>query len=95
MLNFCDFIQDYVFSTNHHLNFFKAFVKVGYQKLLLQLHNYGIRGPFLKWIQAFLSSRTQTVVLENEKSDTVAVTSGDPSGFRPGPNIDKRLTRPN
>ena len=20
MLNFCDFIQDYVFSTNHHLN---------------------------------------------------------------------------
>ena len=21
MLNFCDFIQDYVFSTNHHLKF--------------------------------------------------------------------------
>ena len=31
-------------------------------------------------IQAFLSGRTQTVVHENEKSDTVPVTSGVPQG---------------
>ena len=24
MLNFCDFIQDYVFTTNHHLNRFPS-----------------------------------------------------------------------
>ena len=37
------------------LDFSKAFDKVSHQKLLLELHQYGIRGPSLKWIQAFLS----------------------------------------
>ena len=58
------------------LDFSKAFDKVSDQKLLLKLHRYGIRGPTLRWIQAFLSDQTQTVLLENEKSNTVPVTSG-------------------
>ena len=62
------------------LDFSKAFDKVSHQKLLLKLHRYGIRGPTLKWIQAFLSDRTQTVVIDNEKSATVPVTSGVPQG---------------
>ena len=67
------------------LNFSKAFDKVSHQKLLLKLHQNAIRGPSLKWIQAFLSGRTQTVVLENEKSGTVSVTSGVPQGSGLGP----------
>ena len=67
------------------LDFSNAFDKVNHQKLLLKLHRYGIRGPSLKWIQAFLSGRTQTVVLENEKSDTVHVTSGVSQGSVLGP----------
>ena len=35
------------------LDFSKAFDKVSHQKLLHKLHRYGIRGPTLKWIQAF------------------------------------------
>ena len=60
------------------LYFSKAFDKVSHQKLLLKLHRYGIRGHTLKWIQAFLSDRNQTVVLENKKSKIVPVTSGVP-----------------
>ena len=67
------------------LDFSKAFDKVNHQKLLLKLHRYGIRSPSLKWIQAFLSGRTQTVVLENEKSDTVPVTYGVPQSSVLGP----------
>ena len=37
------------------LDFSKASDKVNHQKLLLKQHHYGIRGPSLKWIQAFLS----------------------------------------
>ena len=67
------------------LDFSKAFDKVSHQKLLLKLHQYGIREPSLKLIQAFLSGRTQTVVLENEKPGTVPVTSGVPQGSVIGP----------
>ena len=43
--------------------------------LFVQQHPH-IRGPTLKWIQAFFYDWTQTVVLENEKSDIEPVTSG-------------------
>ena len=62
------------------LDFTKAFDKVNHDKLLLNFHRYGIRGCVLHWIRAFLSNRSQTVVLENETSFQVSVTSGVPKG---------------
>ena len=41
------------------LDFSKAFDKVSHKRLILKLHHYGIRGQVLRWIEAFLSDRTQ------------------------------------
>ena len=67
------------------LDFSKAFYKVSQEKLILKLHHCGVRGQVLHWIKAFLSNRSQTVVLESEKSSQVTVTSGVPQGSVLGP----------
>ena len=67
------------------LDLSKAFDKVSHERLLLKLHHCGVRGQVLHWIKAFLSNRSQTVVLESEKSSQVTVTSGVPQGSVLGP----------
>ena len=58
------------------LDFSKAFDKVAHEKLLLKLHQYGIRGDTLNWIKDFLDNRKQTVVINGINSDEVPVSSG-------------------
>ena len=62
------------------MDFAKAFDKVPHQRPLYKLKFYGIKNETLNWISAFLSNRTQTVVLDGESSDIAPVTSGDPQG---------------
>ena len=58
------------------LDFSKAFDKVNHSKLIWKLHQYGIRGNALSWIQAFLGNRSQTVIIEGEELGSVPVSSG-------------------
>ena len=67
------------------LDMAKAFDKVGHRRLLKKLEHYGIRGPTNRWINSFLSKRTQTVVFEGSSSYTAPVKSGVPQGSVLGP----------
>ena len=59
--------------------------KVPLKRSLHKLDYYGIRGSTHKWINLWLSGRTQQVVLDGEASDPVPVLSGVPQGSVLGP----------
>ena len=72
--------------------FFYAFIsyacgfdRIAHDGLTYKLHPCGICGCTLKWIENFLSGRSQSVVVEGRKSPTASVTSGVPQGSVIGP----------
>ena len=57
-------------------------------------HNFGISGIALSWFKSYLSNRTQTVAIENFKSDSREVIFGVPQGSVLGPVLFLMYTKP-
>ena len=57
------------------MDFARAFDKVLRRSLLHKLDYYGIRGATHKWINSWLSGRTQQVILHGQASDPVGVST--------------------
>ena len=67
------------------LDFAKAFDTVPHESVLGKLKFYGIDDNINRWVRAFLTNRTQEVVVDGGKSDRAAVASGVPQGTVLGP----------
>ena len=67
------------------MDFAKAFYKVPHRRLLHKSDYYGIRGSTHKWINSWLSGRTQHVVLDCQASGPVPVLLDVPQGSVLGP----------
>ena len=63
----------------------RAFDSVCHDKLLHKLRSFGITGVLLKWIEAYLSRRSQYVRVNISFSDMLLVLSGVPQGSILGP----------
>ena len=68
-----------------YLDFRKAFDLVSHRHLLYKMSKYGITNQVLNWVSAFLSNRTQRVVIRGTASEPFEVTSGVPQGSVLGP----------
>jgi Reverse transcriptase (RNA-dependent DNA polymerase) len=63
-----------------YLDFPKAFNKVPHKRLLTKVQSLGKNGQIYKWIDNWLSQRSQMVQLAGFSSNLVEVKSGVPQG---------------
>ena len=63
----------------------KAFDTIDHRILLRKLYSYGIRGSMLKWMESYLTDRSQYVVFDGKVSETRSIECGVPQGSILGP----------
>uniref|UniRef100_A0A1Y1KXC2 Reverse transcriptase domain-containing protein n=1 Tax=Photinus pyralis TaxID=7054 RepID=A0A1Y1KXC2_PHOPY len=68
-----------------YTDFKKAFDSIPHDIIIAKLFNFGFNEGLLKLFKSYLSNRSQRVLYNNFKSDSVIVTSGVPQGSTLGP----------
>jgi hypothetical protein len=68
-----------------YLDFAKAFDKVPRQKLIRKLIAKGVDANIVRWIENWLTGRTQRVCIQGQQSEDYDVDSGVPQGTVLGP----------
>ena len=68
-----------------YLDYAKAFDKVDHALLLKKMTKYGIHPRMIKWIESFLTDRSQQVVVDGHLSLAAIIISGVPQGTVLGP----------
>ena len=67
------------------IDFSKAFDTVEHDILLNKLEHYGVCSQSLRWFKDYLHERKQTVPIDTERSDELAIVTGVPQGSILGP----------
>lgn len=68
-----------------YLDYAKAFDKVDHALLIKKLRRYGIHSTIIKWVESFLTNRSQQVVIDGHLSLAALIISGVPQGTVLGP----------
>ncbi|XP_041978634.1 odorant receptor 30a-like [Aricia agestis] len=68
-----------------YTDFEKAFDRVDHLILLKKLQELGIHGDLLRWMESYLSNRSQAVVMGGYRSDYIEMPTGVPQGSHLGP----------
>ncbi|KAJ0178985.1 hypothetical protein K1T71_005760 [Dendrolimus kikuchii] len=68
-----------------YTDFEKAFDRVDHFILLHKLEYLGIQGDLLRWVESYLTNRSQIVVMGGFRSDCAWIPSGVPQGSHLGP----------
>jgi hypothetical protein len=68
-----------------YTDFSKAFDRVNHSLLCSKLEGYGVHGSLFRWIESYLSRRSQLVALKGDLSTAFVAPSGVPQGSHLGP----------